>query len=96
MTRVHVELDGPGIMGLLSSPEVEDLLRTKAEAVADAARSRGLMVDGKPGDVALPIEVVKATTERARYLVVADHPSGLAVESKHRLLVGSLGAARNA
>lgn len=93
---VHIEIDGDGIMDLLGSAEVADMLRTKAEAAAEAARSRGVMVDGTPGDVPLPIEVVDASSDRARMLVVSDHAAGLAVEAKHRLLVGSLDAARNA
>jgi hypothetical protein len=92
--QVRIDVDYDGIVDLLNSSGVADDLRRRAEQVADAARSRAPMVDGTPGDVPLPIEVVDASTERARFLVVADHAAGLAVEAKHRLLVGSLDAAR--
>lgn len=97
MGSVQIVLDGGGIRDLLGSEEVARMLRDKAEAVADAARNRGVLVDGRPGDVPLPVEVVDASSgTRARMLVVSDHPAGLAVEAKHRLLVGSLDAARHA
>jgi hypothetical protein len=54
------------------------------------------MVDGIPGDEKPPIYQVDArSSSRARALVVLDHPAGLAIEAKHRLLVGSLDAARS-
>lgn len=93
---VTIELDRGGVGDLLASAEVQDMLNDKAEQVANAARGRGVMVGGETAeDVPLPIVVVPAgNTKRARTLVVADHPAGLAVEAKHRLLAGSLDAAR--
>lgn len=97
MPSVRFDLDYGGIVDLLTSDGVAAMLRDKADAVANAARSRGVLVDGHPGDVPMPVQVVDASSSsRARMLVVADHASALAVESKHRLLVGSLDAARRA
>jgi len=91
---MRFELDRHGIAQLLTSEGVQSDLMRRGEAVADAARQRGVMVDGEPGDEALPIVVFNATSStRARVLVVSDHAAGLAVESRDRLLVSSLGAA---
>jgi len=94
-TSFLIELDRDGIQELLGSSEVQDLLMDKGEAVARAARGRGILVGGEPGTTPLPVAVVNASTDRrARVLVFLDHPAGLAVEAKHRLLVGSLDAGR--
>jgi len=96
ISSVLIELDRPGVAALLASPDVQRMLDDKAKAVANAARNRGIKVSGTPGVVDLPVEVVSAgNAKRARALVSIDHPSGLAVEAKHRLLVGSLDAARS-
>ena len=92
---VRIELDRAGVGELLRSDAVQAMLDDKADRVADAARGRGIQVEGKPGDVPLPIVTRRArTATRAKSTVVIEHPSGLAVEAKHRLLVGSLDAAR--
>lgn len=88
---VRVKLNHFGMAELLRSDGVQDAVERQADGVAVRARSRGIMVEGIPGDVALPISVVRARSTRARALVSIDHPSGLAVESKHRLLGGALG-----
>jgi hypothetical protein len=89
-----IELNRDGIRALLGSDDVQTMLDGKAEAVANAARSRGITVQGDPGSMPLPVEVKSAgSATRARSLVVIDHEAGLAVEAKHRLLVGSLSAA---
>lgn len=88
---VRVKLNSLGMIELLRSDGVQNAVERQADGVAIRARSRGIMVEGIPGDVALPISVVRARSTRARALVSIDHPSGLNVESKHRLLVGSLG-----
>ncbi len=90
-TSVRIELDSPGIAALLRSDEVQALMERTAEDVAVRARSRGVMVEGEPGDVPVPVTVVPARGRRARALVMIDHPAGEDVESKHRLLGGSLG-----
>lgn len=97
--KVRIELNGSGIRELLASSDVQRDLDKRGEAVAAAAVSRGIMVGAPFSDdddaVPLPIEVKQAgSSKRARVIVVADHYAGLAVESKHRLLVSSLDAAR--
>lgn len=95
ISSVRIELDRAGVGALLKSDEVQAMLMRKAEAVASAARGRAPMVEGEPGKQKLPVTVrPAATATRARAIVEADHPAALAVESKHRLLVGSLDAAR--
>ena len=92
---VRIELDRQGLGELLRSPEVRADLDRRASAVAKAARDRGLLVDGEPGKVPLPVTMASGSLGggRARAFVRITHPSGLAVEAKHRLLVGSLDAA---
>lgn len=95
MPTVRIELNGAGIRALLADADTQAMLDRKAEAVASAAQGRGITVDGSPGSVPLPVVTRQAGSgTRARALVVIDHESGLAVEAKHRLLVGSLDAAR--
>jgi hypothetical protein len=99
MTRVssvRIDLDRAGIRSLLGDDGVQAMLMRKAGAVATAANEHSPMVDGIPGDEKPPIYQVDArSSSRARALVVLDHPAGLAIEAKHRLLVGSLDAARS-
>lgn len=94
-TSIKIELDRDGIRALLRDPAVQALLDDKARAVARAAEGRGVLVGGDPGTEALPISTRSAGGARARAVVGIDHPAGLAVEAKHRLLVGSLDAARS-
>lgn len=92
-TRIAV--NGQGLHELLTSREVQAMLDAKAQQVKQAADQAGLAVSGFPGDGPLPVNVSSnPEPHRARSLVSIDHPSGLDVESKHRLLVGSLDAAR--
>lgn len=95
ISSVRIDINTAGIGELLSRSETQEMLDDKAEDVAEAARSIAPDVEGEPGMIPLPIGVVDAgTSSRARALVTIDHPSGLAVEAKHRLLVGCLDAAR--
>lgn len=94
-TSIRIELNRAGVGALLRSNDVQQMLNRKAAAVASAARTHAPMVDGEPGDKPLPVTWRAAPTgSRARAIVEADHPAALAVEAKHRLLVGSLDAAR--
>lgn len=88
---VRVQLDHKGMAALLRSDDVQDAVEREADGIAARARSRGIMVEGIPGNVALPVTVVRARSTRARALVSIDHPSGLAAESKNRVLGGALG-----
>ena len=94
VSSVRIEMDYGGVGELLRSAGVQADLDNRGEAMKAAAEGRGIMVEGEPGDVALPITSTSAgNSRRARTIVAIDHPAGLAVEAKHRLLVGSLDAA---
>jgi len=98
MTRssILIELNRSGIKALLASSEVQAMLEGKAAAVVNAAKGRGILVGGDPGDTPLPVEAIsEASGARAKAMVSINHPAGIAVEAKHRLLVGSLDAARS-
>lgn len=97
MTDISVRtvVDHDGLRELMNSKDVLDDLTRRGRAVQAAAQHRGIRVEGVPGDVALPVTVVAEHGKgRARVTVGIDHPSGVAVEVKHRVLVGSLDAAR--
>lgn len=98
MTSIRIEMNRAGVGDLLRSDAVQQMLNRKAAAVAAAASSRAPMVDGQPGKEKLPVtsRPATSTSTRARAIVEADHPAALAVEAKHRLLVGALDAARSA
>lgn len=92
----RVRLDRRGMRDLLKSEGVQAMLGRKARAVADQVEAAGIRVEGIPGRIALPVTVkTSAGKGRARSRVILDHPSGLAVESKHRVLGRSLDAARD-
>jgi hypothetical protein len=96
LSSFRIELTRNGLREYLASSEVEAMLARKARAVAQAAEARGIKVEGEPG-IPVPIEVAsRSGGSRARASVYIAHPAGLAVEAKHRLLGGSLDAARNA
>lgn len=97
MAQFRIELNGDGIRELLASSEVQAMLARKAHQVKDAADGQHVQVSATEEpfqDVDIPVTVVEAgNAKRARALVTLDHPAGLAVEAKHRLLAGSLDAA---
>lgn len=92
---VRVVVDEAAIERLARRDDVAAAIGERAVKIADAARSRGIMVDGEPGEIPLPVEsAVEIQGGSARGVVYVPHPAGLAVESKHRLLGGSIDAAR--
>jgi hypothetical protein len=94
--RIRFKHSRQGIHEVLVSTEMQELLLAKVEAVAEAVRSAGIRVDDVPGDIDLPVRAfVSGRGIRARGYVELNHPSGLAVESKHRILAASLDAARS-
>lgn len=84
------------VADLLQGEEIEAVLLAKAQAVADLAVSKGIRVEGVPGRIRIPVTAtVTRGTKRSRARVTLDHPSGLAVESKHKLLASNIDAARD-
>jgi hypothetical protein len=83
------------IRDLLQSDALDAVVLAKGQAVADLVVSKGVRVEGVPGRIRLPVVAKLASSERSRAHVVLDHPSGLAVESKHKLLATNIDAARN-
>ena len=55
--RTVIELDYRGLGQLLESKGVLDDLEARASRIQAAADARGVMVEGIPGNVALPVEV---------------------------------------
>lgn len=92
---VRVVLNSPGIRSLVSSSQMQEHMEAVASGIAARALDAGIKVEGEPGDVALPIEMRKPDSPgaRAHAWVVITHPSGLAVEAKHRVLGGALPSA---
>lgn len=93
VSSVRITMDYAGVGELLTSADLQADLDHRAESVRDAILARGITVesDGTP----LPVVAQSAgTAKRARALVVLDHPAGIAVEAKYRVLAGSLEAAR--
>jgi hypothetical protein len=94
--RIRFKHSRKGIGEILSRAETQEMLHAKGLAVADQIKSVGVRVDGEPGAIPLPVEVrTTGRGIRARTVVVLDHPSGLAVEAKHKLLATNIDAARN-
>lgn len=93
--RIRFKHSRKGIGEILTRAETQDVLTAKGHAVADAIVSAGIRVDGEPGDIALPVTVrTSGRGIRARTYVTLDHPAGLAVEAKHKLLATNIDAAR--
>lgn len=88
-----VRINPSGFDQVAKSREIRAEVNALAERVADNARSQNVWVEGVPGDVELPIEVVEQTTDRARASVQIQHPSGLAVQAKHGILTRAAAAA---
>jgi hypothetical protein len=86
MARSKVRRNSRGIEQVAKSREVRAEVNKLAERVADAVRAQGIYVEGVPGDVPLPVEVVEQTTDRARAQVRIAHASGKAVQAKHGVL----------
>lgn len=91
MAKPRVTLDHAGIAAILKSGPMAEAVHAAAEQIAEKAR--GIMVEGLPGDVPLPVEVTDYVTDRAKSTVVLAHPSGLAVQAKHGVLTGGAAGA---
>jgi hypothetical protein len=87
----RVKLDLRGLEEVAKSSEVRAAVHDAAEKVAENVNEQGIRVQGKPGDIALPVKVYDDTTDgmtvnRATSRVVLAHASGLAVQAKHGAL----------
>lgn len=90
-TSVRIDLDGSGIRSLLrDSSLIEDAVNEVASRAEGLAA--GIMVDGEPGSTSLPVtSEISTSGSRARGYVTVDHPAGMAVEAKHRVLGSAAG-----
>lgn len=80
----RVEVDRDGVAEILNSPAFHTAIQAAADAVADAARGRGLRV--KNGDV-LPVEVFDdPSPSRLGVTVAVRHPAGVGMEAHHGVL----------
>lgn len=94
--KIRFKHSRPGIGEILNRAETQEMLHAKGLAVADLIKSAGIRVEDIPGDIPLPVEVrTSGRGIRARTIVALDHPAGLAVESKHKLLARTIDAARD-
>lgn len=96
MTRVKLDLRG--LEEVAKSREVRAAVHDAAEKVAANVEAQGIRVQGKPGDIALPVKVYDDTTDdmrvnRAVSRVVLTHAAGLAVQAKHGALTRAASAA---
>lgn len=93
----RVTINRQALREIMRSEGMQELLGRKGLAVADRVEAAGIRVEGVPGRIPLPVTVtVHPGRSRARARVILDHPAGLAVEAKHRILGSSVDAARTA
>jgi len=92
LIRLRADIDG--IRALRASREVDEHLEDRARRVAEAAEA----VYGAIGHGDVTTEVLQRESDtsepRARVAVIARHPAALRIEAEHRVLGGSLDAAR--
>lgn len=91
MARPKIVLNHGGIEAVLKSGSMAAAVHSAAQRIADNAH--GIMVEGIPGEVPLPITVEDMTTDRAKTRVALAHPSGMAVQAKHGVLTGGAAGA---
>lgn len=94
--RVRVELNRAGVAEIAKGAEMQALMKSLAEKVADGVRSQGIQVgdhDGGSREVDLPVSVTERITDRAHATVTITHPSGIAVQAKHGALTKAASAA---
>ncbi len=71
---------------VLKSSAMRRAVEEKANEIADNVKSQGVMVEGEPGDIDIPVTVSVYDTDRARATVWLSHPSGAAVQAKNGVL----------
>ena len=94
----NIRLDPRGLEEAATTAAMHSAVREVADRVARNVEAQAVRVQGKPGDVALPVKVYEDTTERMRInraqaRVVLAHPAGLAAQAKHGLLTKAAAAA---
>lgn len=95
MARNRVRLNGREIEARLKDDDVREAIREKADDMAAYIRGMNIRVgdrNGGPREYNLPVKVDHQTTDRAREVVVLDHPAGAAVEAKHSALTKAAAA----
>ena len=80
--KVRLEINSEGIQAVLKSPEVQELLRSKAERIAAAAGGDGFEVDARVG------------ATRARASVVTASKAARKAEAEDRALTKAIDAGR--
>jgi hypothetical protein len=86
---VNVKLIPAGLAAIAKSPEMQALIKAKAEEIADSVRGLNIKVGafkGGSGEIELPVNVTERITDRAHATVTIAHPAGLAVQAKHGVL----------
>lgn len=85
-----------GLRRLRSSREVDRMLERRARNVADAAELAYRVVDPDGDPIAVDVlqEGSDTRAPRARVAVIARSPQAIQLEQRHRVLGGSLDAAR--
>lgn len=78
---------------ILKSSAMTRAVTEAAEKIADNVKDQGVMVEGEPGDIDLPVTVSVYDTDRARATVWLSHPSGAAVQAKNGTLTRAASAA---
>ena len=96
----NIKMNWRGVEEVATSPEMHRAIAAAAEQVADNARAQGVMVEGVPGDVTIPVEVYgpENTTnmrifDRAKAYVTLAHAAGLATQAKNGTLSKAASAA---
>lgn len=97
MSRPKIKLDLDGLEEVAKSPRVDAEIKALAEKVAESVRAMGIRVQGRPGDIPLPVKVYSEDTHdmrvnRARSTVVLAHAAGLAAQAKHGALTKAASA----
>lgn len=95
MARNRVRLNSREIAARLKDDDVRAEIRVIADDMSAYVRGMNIRVgdrDRGPREYNLPVRIDHQTTDRAREVVVLNHPAGLAVEAKHSALTKAAAA----
>lgn len=87
---VRVKLNSKGVVALLKSDEVRDMLTKRAERVLAAAQASAPVVSG---NYRSGLKIIQDTTDRAAVRVAGTAPHSHLVEANHGTLARALDAA---